>query len=101
MIKNKRPEDLLLSLSSHLKKFGSPDVMFTTTINRTYYFRRPQGCPQSFGHTKIQMQLNKKEEEHNPQENGRCGAMVNLPVGCFSNVPPYFSTFGKTALNTT
>ena len=46
------------------------------------------------------MQLNKKEDEHNPLKNGRCGAMVNLPVGCFSDLPPDYSTFGNNALNT-
>ncbi len=47
------------------------------------------------------MQLNKKEDEHNPLKNGRCGAMVNSPVGCFSNLPPDYSAFGNNALNTT
>jgi hypothetical protein len=47
------------------------------------------------------MQLHKKEDNHDPIENGRCGAMVNLHVGCFSNLPPDFSTFGNNALNTT
>ena len=45
------------------------------------------------------MQLNKKEDKHNPLKNGRCGAMVNLPAGCFSNLPPDYSAFGKNALN--
>ena len=27
--------------------------------------------------------------------------MVNLSVGCFSNLPPYYSAFGNNALNTT
>jgi len=47
------------------------------------------------------MQLNKKEDEHNPLKNGRFGSMVNLPVGCFSNLPPDYSSFGNNALNTT
>jgi len=46
------------------------------------------------------MQLNKKEDEYNPLNNGRCVAMVNLPVGCFSNLPPDYLVFGNTALNT-
>jgi hypothetical protein len=46
------------------------------------------------------MHLNKKEDEHNPNKNGRCGAMVNLPVGCFSKLPPDYSAFGNNALNT-
>jgi hypothetical protein len=46
------------------------------------------------------MQLNKKEDEHNLLNNGTCGAMVNLPVGCFSNLPPDYSIFGNNALNT-
>jgi hypothetical protein len=53
------------------------------------------------GTEKYKMHLNKKEDEHNPLKNGRCGAMVNLPVGCFSNFPPDYSTFGNNALNTT
>jgi hypothetical protein len=47
------------------------------------------------------MHLNKKEDEHNPLKNGRCGAMVNLPDGCFSNLPPDYYAFGNYALNTT
>ncbi len=46
------------------------------------------------------MELNKKEDEHNPLKNGRCGAMVNLPVGSFPNLPPDYSAFGNNALNT-
>jgi len=45
------------------------------------------------------MQLNKKENEQNPLKNGRCGAMENLPVGCFSNLPAHYSAFGNNALN--
>ncbi len=47
------------------------------------------------------MQLNKEEDEQNPLKNGRCGAMVNLPVACFSNRPPDYSAFGNNALTTT
>jgi hypothetical protein len=43
----------------------------------------------------------KKENEDNPLKNGRCGAMVNLTVGCFSNLPLDYSSFGNNALNTT
>jgi hypothetical protein len=46
------------------------------------------------------MELNKQEDEHNPLKNGRCGAMVNLTVSCFSNLPPDYSTFGNNELNT-
>ena len=46
------------------------------------------------------MQLNKKEDEHTPLKNGRCGAMVNLPVGSFSNLLRDYSAFGNNALNT-
>jgi hypothetical protein len=45
------------------------------------------------------MQLNKKEDKNNPLEKGR--TMVNLPMGCFSNLPPDFSAFGDNALNAT
>ena len=36
-----------------------------------------------------------------PLKNGRCGAMVNLPVGFFSNLPPNYSSFCNNALNKT
>jgi hypothetical protein len=42
-----------------------------------------------------------KKKEHNPRKNGRCGAMVNSTVGCFSNLPSDYSAFGNNALNTT
>ena len=45
------------------------------------------------------MQFNKIEDEHNPLKNGRCGAMVNLPVDYFSNLPPSYSAFGNNALD--
>jgi hypothetical protein len=54
-----------------------------------------------FRHWKIQNAIKQKEDEHNPLKNGRYGAMVNLSVGCFSNLPPYYSAFGNNALNTT
>jgi hypothetical protein len=54
------------------------------------------GC---FGHIKIQSAVKQKRNEHKPLKNGRCGAMVNLPVGCFSNIPPDYSAFGNNALN--
>jgi hypothetical protein len=47
------------------------------------------------------MKLNKQEDKPFPLENERCGAVVNLPIGCFSNLPSDFSTFGDNALNTT
>jgi hypothetical protein len=47
------------------------------------------------------MQVNKKEYEHNPLKNSRCGAVVNFPVGCFSNLPLNYTEFGNNALNTT
>ncbi len=98
--KNKKPkEHLVITKQSPKKaKLGSPDVIFTT-INHIYYFRGPQCCLDVLGTEKYEMQLNKKEDEHNPLKNGRCGAMVNLPVGCFSNLPPDYSTFGNNALN--
>ena len=94
-------KDLLLSLNSHLKKkkLGSPDIIFTTS-NHTCYFRGPQCCLDGLGTEKYKMHLNKKEDEHNPLKNGWCGAMVNLPVGYFSNLPPDYSAFGNNALNT-
>ena len=49
--------------------------------------------------TKKILELKKKENEHNPLKNGRCGAMVNLPVGYFSNLPPDYLAFGNNALN--
>jgi hypothetical protein len=99
--KKKQPKGPLVITKQSPKKakLGSPDIQFTT-INHTYYFRGPQGCPDVLGTEKYKMQLNKKEDEHNPLKNGRCGAMVNLPVGCFSNLPPDYSAFGNNALNT-
>jgi hypothetical protein len=100
--KKKQPKGPLVITKQSPKKakLGSPDIQFTT-INHTYYFRGPQGCPDVLGTEKYKMQLNKKEDEHNPLKNGRCGALVNLPVGCFSNLPPDYSAFGNNALNTT
>jgi hypothetical protein len=46
------------------------------------------------------MHSNKKEGKHNPLEKGKCGAMVDLLVGCFTNLLPNFSAFGNNALNT-
>jgi hypothetical protein len=65
--KNKKPKGpLVLTKNSPKKaKLGSPDFQFTT-INRTYYFRGPQCCPNVLGTEKYKMQLNKKEDEHNP-----------------------------------
>ena len=100
--KNKKPKGALVITKQSPKKakLGSPYVIFTT-INHTYYFRGPQFCLNVLGADKYKMQLNKKEDEHNPLKNGRCGAMVNLTVGCFSHLPPDYPTFGNNALNTT
>ena len=48
---------------------------------------------------KYKMQFNKQEDKHFPLEKGRCEAMVNSPIGCFSNLPYNFSAFGNNALN--
>jgi len=70
-------------------------------INHEHYFHGSEGCPHVLGTEKYKMQLNKKEDKHNPLEKGRCGAMVNLPLGCFLNLLPDFLAFGNNALNTT
>ena len=98
MIKIKRLKDLLLSISNQTPKNRLPYTTFTT-INHTYYFRGPQGCPYVLETKKIQNAV-KQERRHNPLGKGGCDAMVNLPVGCFSNLPPDFSAFGNNALNT-
>ena len=98
MIKIKRLKDLLLSISNQTPKNRLPYTTFTT-INHTYYFRGPQGCPYVLETKKIQHAV-KQERRHNPLGKGGCDAMVNLPVGCFSNLPPDFSAFGNNALNT-
>jgi hypothetical protein len=54
-----------------------------------------------FEHKKIQDAVEPKKDEHNPLKNGRCGALVILPGGCFSNLPPNYSAFGNNALNKT
>jgi hypothetical protein len=45
------------------------------------------------------MQLKKEEDNDKPLDKGRWWAMVNLPMGCFSKLPPEFLTFGNNALN--
>ncbi len=97
--KNKKPKGPLVITKQSPKKskLGSPDVIFTK-INHTYYFRGPQCCPYVLGTEKYKMQLIKKnKKKHNPLKNGRCGAMVNLPVGCFPNLPLDYSAFGNNA----
>jgi hypothetical protein len=47
-------------------------------------------CPDVLDTEKYKMQLNKKEDEHDPLKNGRCGVMITLPLGFFSNLPPDF-----------
>jgi hypothetical protein len=88
---NKKLEGTLVitKLSPKKAKMGSPDVIFTM-INHTYYFRGPQCCPDVFGAEKYKIHLIKKEDKHNLLKNGRCGAMVILPDGCFSNLPPVY-----------
>ena len=48
--KNKKPkEPLVITKRSPKKaKLVAPDIIFTT-INHTYYFRGPQGCPNVLG----------------------------------------------------
>ena len=54
--KNKSPKvPLVITIQSPKKaKHGSPDIQFTT-INHTYYFRKPQGCPDVLGTEKYKM----------------------------------------------
>ena len=91
--KNKSPKGPLVITKQSPKKakLGSPDIQFTTT-NHTYYFRGPQGCPDVLGTEKCKMQLNKKENEHNPLKNGRCGAMVNLPFQIYRQITQHSAT---------
>jgi len=65
--KYKKPKGPLVITKQSPKKakLGSPDIILTT-INRTYYFRGPQGCPYILGTEKYKMQMKKKEDEHKP-----------------------------------
>ena len=60
--KKKQPKGPLVITKQSPKKakLGSLDIQFTT-INNTYYFRGPQGCPDVLGTEKFKMQLNKKK----------------------------------------
>ena len=98
--KSKSPKGTLIITKQSQKKtkIYSIDILFTG-INHAYYFRGPQGCPDTLGTGKYIIQLNKQEDKKLPLEKGICGAMVNLPIGCFSNLLSYFSAFGNNALN--
>ena len=99
--KGKRPMGsmIITKVSPRKKaKAESSNVMFMA-VDHTYYFRGEQGYPITFGDPKYKMQLNKSEDLHHPLTPGRCGAMVNLSIGCFSDLPKSFSAFGNAALN--
>ena len=53
---NKKPRGPLVitKQSPNKTKLGSPDIIFTT-INHSYYFRRPQGCPNVLGTEQYKM----------------------------------------------
>lgn len=101
-IKGKRPMGpLTISKPSPKKtKQGSPDVLFMA-INHAYYFQYQLESPATLGTDKYKMQSNHDTDPHNPLPGGRCGALVNLPIGCFSNLPSDFRAFGNGILNNT
>jgi hypothetical protein len=99
--KGKRPMgSMIINKVSPRKKAKaeSSNVMFVA-VDHTYYFRGEQGYPATFGALKYKMQLNKSDDLHHPLTPGRCGAMVNLLIGCFSDLPKKNSAFGNAALN--
>ena len=77
---------------------ASQDIIFTA-INHTYFFRGPQACLDTLGIDKYRTQLNKEKDKQSPPKKGRCGLIVNLPIGCFSNLTSFLA-FGNNALNT-
>ena len=101
--KNKMPKEPLVITKQSPKqaKLGLSDIIFTTINESHILFSGTTRLSICFGHRKIQNAVKQKADEHNPLNNGRCGAMVNLPVGCFSKLPLDYLAFGKNAVNKT